>query len=72
VGLGLFNLIPIPPLDGSKVLAVFLPDRAYLQLMRYERWGMLVLIFLSFTDIGGNAVSGAITGAYNVFFNLFY
>lgn len=40
IGLGLFNLIPIPPLDGSKVLAVFLPDRAYMQLMRYERYGI--------------------------------
>ena len=29
VGLGLFNLIPIPPLDGSKVLFALLPDRAY-------------------------------------------
>lgn len=29
IGLGVFNLIPIPPLDGSKVLAVLLPDRIY-------------------------------------------
>ena len=35
IGLGVFNLVPIPPLDGSKVLAAFLPDRAYFQLMRY-------------------------------------
>lgn len=34
IGLGLFNLLPIPPLDGSKVLAVLLPDRAYVQLMQ--------------------------------------
>ena len=46
VGLGLFNLIPFPPLDGSKVLGAFLPDRAYYQLMRYERWGMLLLMVL--------------------------
>ena len=44
VGLGLFNLVPIPPLDGSKVLAVLLPDRAYSWLMRYERFGMLLLL----------------------------
>ena len=44
LGLGLFNLLPIPPLDGSKVLFALLPDRAYLQLMRYERYGMLLLI----------------------------
>ena len=44
IGLGLFNLIPIPPLDGSKVLAAFLPDRQYIALMRYERYGMLLLM----------------------------
>lgn len=44
VGLGLFNLIPISPLDGSKVLFAFLPDRAYMTLMRYEKYGMLVLL----------------------------
>ncbi len=41
VGLGTFNLIPIPPLDGSKVLFSFLPDMAYFKLMYYERYGML-------------------------------
>lgn len=45
-GLGVFNLIPISPLDGSKVLYAFLPQRAYWKLMRYERYGMLVLIAL--------------------------
>ena len=40
VGLGLFNLVPIPPLDGSKVLFALLPERAYYTLMRYERYGM--------------------------------
>ena len=47
VGLGLFNLLPIPPLDGSKVAAVLLPDRLYVQLMRYERYGMILLLLLS-------------------------
>lgn len=39
VGLGLFNLIPFPPLDGSKVVEGFLPDRIYYGILRYERWG---------------------------------
>ena len=44
--LGTFNLIPIPPLDGSKVLAAFLPDRWMYELFKLERWGfILVLIF---------------------------
>lgn len=72
IGLGLFNLIPIPPLDGSKVLAAFLPDRAYMQLMRYERYGILVLLALSFADIGGNFISNLILGVYQAFFTLFF
>jgi len=46
LGLGLFNLIPIPPLDGSKVLFGFLPDRAYLFVLRYERWCGILLVLL--------------------------
>lgn len=46
VGLGLFNLIPVPPLDGSKILAALLPDRAYRWLMHYEKYGMLLVILL--------------------------
>ncbi len=44
VGLGLFNLFPIPPLDGSKVLFALLPDKAYNTILRYERFGMLALL----------------------------
>ena len=46
VGLGVFNLIPIPPLDGSKILGAALPERYYYQYMRYERYGTYVLIGL--------------------------
>ena len=42
--LGIFILIPFPPLDGSKVLAMFLPDRWYGRWMQLERYGMIVLM----------------------------
>jgi len=47
VGLGLFNLIPIPPLDGSRLMACVLPDRLYYGVMRYERWLLLAVIGLA-------------------------
>lgn len=72
VGMGLFNLIPIPPLDGSKVLAMFLPNSAYGQLMRYERYGILVLLALSWLGLGGNFLGNAIYGVYEALFHIFF
>lgn len=72
IGLGLFNLLPIPPLDGSKVLAVFLPDGAYVRLMRYERYGIFLLLILSWLGVTGGFISGAIWRVYSGLLNLFY
>ena len=72
IGLGLFNLIPIPPLDGSKVVAVLLPNRAYGTLMRYERYGMLLLLALSLLGVSGGFISGVIGRVYEAMFNLIY
>lgn len=51
IGLGVFNLIPFPPLDGFKVAGVFLPDRVYYKILRYEFVGMLVLMALLWLDV---------------------
>ena len=53
LGLGLFNLIPIPPLDGSRILNAVLPAKLYFKIMRYERkiyWAMVAWL------IAGNYV----------------
>ena len=51
IGLGVFNLIPIPPLDGSKILEGILPDRVYYTILRYERYGMLLLMVLLWSGV---------------------
>jgi Zn-dependent protease len=57
IGLGLFNLIPLPPLDGSRILNVILPARIYFKIMRYERqiyFGLILWL------LGGNYISAAL------------
>ena len=73
ISLGLFNLIPIPPLDGSKVLFAFLPDRAYLRLLVLERYGMIlliVLVLLMNRVFAVSPVASASQAVYNIFFRI--
>lgn len=46
VMLGVLNLLPIPPLDGSRVLAGVLPNRFGLAMLRMERYGLIILVVL--------------------------
>lgn len=51
ISLAVFNLIPIPPLDGSKLLSALLPNRIYYRIMQYERYFFIVIVLLLVTGI---------------------
>ena len=64
----IFNIIPISPLDGSKVLGAVLPERQYMTLMRYERYGMLLLLALVATGVLGRPLSTVTQAAFDKLF----
>jgi len=49
--LGLFNLLPVPPLDGSRIFLVFLPAKWYFGVMKYERYIQFALLLLLWTGV---------------------
>lgn len=64
IGLGIFNLIPLPPLDGEKVLKHFLPYNAREWFERYSQIFYLIFVVLWITGIGGSIISPIINAVY--------
>ena len=63
-----FNMLPIPPLDGSKIFFSFLPDRQYYSLMAYERYGMFFLLAIVVTGVISRPLTVATEYIYNFLF----
>lgn len=70
VMLGIFNLLPFPPLDGSKILASFLPDRLEYLFYKYERYFYVILILLIVSDFIDLIMSPIINSVLNMLFKL--
>jgi Zn-dependent protease len=62
LSIGVFNLIPIPPLDGSKILDVFLTNKQKLFMRRYAVYSNIIIIMLIFSGIIGTILGPAIRG----------
>ena len=62
--LGVFNLFPIPPLDGSKVLLALLPYNLAREYIKFERYGFLVLLVLMMIPLGQGSLLQTILGFF--------
>ncbi|MFN3406231.1 MAG: site-2 protease family protein [Caldimicrobium sp.] len=56
LGLAIFNFLPIPPLDGSKVFVKFLPENIREDFLRLELIGFIIILFLALTGILGKTL----------------
>ena len=68
LGLGVFNLIPVPPLDGSKIFLSLLPRKIYYEIMRYERYGFIVLIVALYLGVIDPILDFFVNNIYTLLF----
>ena len=61
----IFNLIPIPPFDGSRIFTVFLPKKIYFGIMKFERYLFIGLAVIIFTGILNEPLSFMYTSVFN-------
>ena len=67
VYLAIFNLIPVPPLDGSRVLTAILPDKVYYKLMQYEKYSFILIAFVMFSNVLDKPLEYIATGILSAF-----
>ncbi len=66
----IFNLIPIPPLDGSKVLMVLIPERYKMTYAQFERYGVIILLILVLTGVIGYILNPGLRLFINLLANI--
>ncbi|MBQ8636509.1 MAG: site-2 protease family protein [Clostridia bacterium] len=64
-----FNLIPLPPLDGFKVAGLFIPNRIYYNILRYEQYVILVIMLLSLSGAFNSIIGTGVNFFMNMLFN---
>ncbi len=72
INIAVFNLIPIPPLDGSRILFSILPTKYYFLIMKYERYILAALFVLLLTGALTLPLNYLSNFVYNLFDKLFY
>jgi Zn-dependent protease len=78
IALAVFNMLPIPPLDGSKVLFSALPEKTYYKVLKYERYGMVFLLVIMISQLVFNIniigstigfLASSVMSVYGIFFD---
>jgi len=72
IALGYFNLFPLPPLDGSQILAGLLPRRQADSFLSLSRYGFVILMLLAISGILGKILFPLVQGTDNFLFALFW
>lgn len=72
INLAVFNLIPIPPLDGSRILFAILPSKYYFNIMKYERYIMAAMFVLLLSGLLTRPLSWISNSVFNLFDKIFF
>ncbi len=72
LGLGIFNLLPIPPLDGFSVVKGFVPGRYGNVIRTIENYGLFILVIILFTNFVGIILRPAVAGLFSFYYNTAY